>query len=285
MSENRSDRMKLFNEVSVLCSRVTTLKYSTSFSKSIKALAPDVQDAIFAIYGFVRLADEIVDSFHGYERVELFDRIKKDTNKALDEQISINPILQAFQIAFHQYGIEREHVDLFLQSMEQDLRPIDFNRTEYDSYITGSAEVVGLMCLKVFVRGDQEQYEKLAPAAIRLGAAFQKVNFLRDVNEDFQQLGRSYFPGVDLTKLDDQSKKAIEHEIDEDLRVAYLGLVQLPKDTRFGVYLAYTYYKGLLKRIRNVPSNSIMRTRIRVPDFQKYALMAASYSRHRLNLL
>lgn len=285
MTSGRPDRLALFSEVSGLCSRITTTKYSTSFSKSIKALAPDIQSAIYAIYGFVRLADEIVDSFHGFERAELFDRIKKDTYQAIDERISINPILHSFQITFHQYGIEREHVELFLNSMEQDLEPIDFNRDEYDSYITGSAEVVGLMCLKVFVRGNEAEYQKLAPAAIRLGAAFQKVNFLRDINEDFQHLGRSYFPGIDLENLDEASKKAIEDEIEEDLRVAYEGLIQLPKDTRFGVYLAYTYYKGLLKRIRNVSSHRIMRTRIRVPDLHKYALMATSYSRHRLNLL
>lgn len=278
-----SDRLALFRQTSLATSRATTRVYSTSFSLSIRALAPEIRDAVYAVYGFVRLADEIVDSFQDFDQRTLFARLKRDTSLALEERISTNPILHAFQWAFHAYGIERKHVDQFLQSMEWDLDRTVYNRANYDAYIVGSAEVVGLMCLKVFVRGDQPEYNRLEPAAIKLGAAFQKVNFLRDLKEDYGALGRSYFPGVEMESFDDAAKRAIETEIERDLSEARQGIKELPRDARFGVYLAYTYYKKLLHRIKRVPSSRVMVTRVRVPDTQKALLMASAYLRHRLN--
>lgn len=279
------DRLALFKEISLASSRVTTRKYSTSFSLSIRALAPDIRDAVYAVYGFVRLADEIVDSFHDYDQQTLFERLKRDTALALEERISTNPILHAFQWAYHTYGIDRKHVDQFLQSMGWDLDRTEYDRSGYDAYIVGSAEVVGLMCLKIFVRGDQAEYDRLEPAAIKLGAAFQKVNFLRDLKEDYQALGRTYFPGVEMDTFDDTAKRAIEDEIERDLKEARAGIAQLPRDARFGVFLAYTYYRKLLARIRKVPSSKVLTTRIRVPDTQKAFLMASAYLRHRLNVV
>lgn len=279
------DRMALFKKISLESSRVTTRTYSTSFSLSIRALGPDIRDAVYAVYGFVRLADEIVDSFHDFDQQTLFDRLKRDTSLALEERISTNPILHAFQWAFHAYGIDRKHVDQFLQSMEWDLDRTAYDRSDYDAYIVGSAEVVGLMCLKIFVRGDQDEYDRLEPAAIKLGAAFQKVNFLRDLKEDYEALGRTYFPGVDIESFDDTAKRAIEDEIESDLTEARAGIAELPRDARFGVYLAYTYYRKLLARIRKVPSSKVLATRIRVPDTQKALLMASAYMRHRLNVV
>lgn len=279
------DRMALFRSISLASSRVTTTTYSTSFSLSIRALSPDLRDAIYAIYGFVRLADEIVDSFHDFDQRTLFDRLKVETDQALRERISTNPILHAFQWAYHAYGIDRKHVDQFLQSMEWDLDRKAYDRADYDTYIVGSAEVVGLMCLKVFVQGDQAEYDRLEPAATRLGAAFQKVNFLRDLKEDYQALGRTYFPGVDLSSFDDRAKKTIEDEIEADLEEARKGIAELPREARFGVFLAYTYFLRLLDRIRRVPSDELLNTRVRVPDTQKTVLLAKAYMRHKLNLI
>ncbi|MBO6574357.1 MAG: phytoene/squalene synthase family protein [Rhodothermales bacterium] len=281
----RPERLALFGEVSVACSRLTTRSYSTSFSLSIRALGADIRDGIYSIYGFVRLADEVVDSFHGYDQRTLFARLKEETFLALDQRISTNPILQAFQQAYHQYGIDRSHVEQFLRSMEWDLDRNAYDRDGYDEYIVGSAEVVGLMCLKVFLRGDQAEYDRLEPSAVRLGAAFQKVNFLRDLKEDYENLGRTYFPNVDLDRFDDAVKAEIEQEIAEDLDAALEGIVQLPRDARFGVYLAYTYYRQLLRRISRVPSGKVMQTRVRVPDLQKMMLLASAYTRNRLNLV
>lgn len=281
----RPDRIALFSKVSLLCSVATTKAYSTSFSLSIRALSEDIRDGVYAVYGFVRLADEIVDSFHGFDQRVLFDRLKAETFLALDEGISTNPILQAFQVAFHKYNLDRRHVEQFLQSMEWDLDRSGYSRDDYETYIVGSAEVVGLMCLKIFVRGDQDEYDRLEPAAVRLGAAFQKVNFLRDLKEDYEALGRTYFPQVDLSQFDERTKAAIEDEIEADLVEARKGIALLPKDARFGVLLAYTYYRQLLKRIRKVPSSEVLRTRIRVPDSSKALLFAQAYARHRLNLV
>jgi phytoene/squalene synthetase len=279
------DRLALFRQISLASSRVTTRTYSTSFSLSIRALAPELREAVYAVYGFVRLVDEIVDSFHDYDQRTLFDRLKRDTALALEERISTNPILHAFQWAFHAYGIDRKHVDLFIRSMEWDLDRTDYDRADYDAYIVGSAEVVGLMCLKIFVRGDQAEYDRLEPAAVKLGAAFQKVNFLRDLKEDYQALGRTYFPSVEMSSFDDDAKRVIELEIERDLNEARAGIKELPQDARFGVYLAYTYYKKLLNRIRKVPSERILQTRVRVPDTQKALLMASAYLRHKLNVV
>ncbi|NNE70716.1 MAG: phytoene/squalene synthase family protein [Rhodothermales bacterium] len=277
--------MAIYRRISLASSRVTTKTYSTSFSLSIRALSPELRDAIYAVYGFVRLADEIVDSFHDYDQQTLFDRLQVDLNRALDERISTNPILHAFQWAYHAYGIDRKHVDQFMRSMSWDLDRTAYDREGYDAYIVGSAEVVGLMCLKVFVRGDQAEYDRLEPAAIRLGAAFQKVNFLRDLKEDYHALGRTYFPGVELDSFDDAAKKAIEDEIEADLEEAKKGIAELPREARFGVLLAYTYYRRLLDRIRKVPSAEVLHTRVRVPDSQKALLMAKTWIRHRLNLI
>jgi phytoene synthase len=279
------DRLALFKKISLESSRVTTRAYSTSFSLSSRSLGPDIRDAVYAVYGFVRLADEIVDSFHDFDQRTLFDRLKRDTALALEEGISTNPILHAFQWAYHAYGIDRRHVDQFMQSMEWDLDRTAYDRSDYDAYIVGSAEVVGLMCLKIFVRGDQAEYERLEPAAMKLGAAFQKVNFLRDLKEDHQALGRTYFPGVEIDSFDDAAKRAIEDEIERDLIEARAGIAELPLDARFGVYLAYTYYRKLLAKIRKVPSSRVLLTRVRVPDTQKAWLTASAYLRHRLNVL
>ncbi|NQV71941.1 phytoene/squalene synthase family protein [bacterium] len=281
--KRRSDRLAIFDGMSQACSVDLTKRYSTSFSKSIGALGKDIQQAIFSIYGFVRLADEIVDSFQGFDQKQLFSRIKEQTYQALDEGISTNPILHAFQSVVHQYNIERAHIDQFLSSMERDLTEDEHDQESYESYITGSAEVVGLMCLKVFVRGDETAYNELKAPAIRLGAAFQKVNFLRDVQEDFEKLGRSYFPGVDLSCLDAEGKRQIEADIEADLNAAYEGIIRLPSDTRFGVFLAYRLYSKLLDEIRQVPSSEILNRRVRVPDGKKALLWVTSYTRHRLN--
>ena len=283
--KKRNDRLELFSTMSEICSVSLTERYSTSFSKSIRALGPDIQQAIFSIYGFVRLVDEIVDSFQGYDQITLFNRVKEQTHQALDEGISTNPILQAFQSVVHQFNIDRTHIDQFLGSMERDLYQQEHDQESYETYITGSAEVVGLMCLKVFVRGDEEAFATLKEPAIRLGAAFQKVNFLRDVQEDYEKLGRSYFPHIDIATLDQEGKKLIEDEIEADLDAAYEGIILLPRDTRFGVYLAYTFYRKLLNRIRQVPSTDILKRRVRVPDAQKAWLWFKAYTRDRLNLV
>lgn len=283
---NRTEtRMSLYDDVSIACSRLTTNAYSTSFSLSIKTLASDLRDHIYAIYGFVRLADEIVDSFHGHQQAVLLGRLEEETYQALDERISTNPILQAFQRTYHQFGLERDHVDQFLQSMEWDLDRKAYDRANFDSYVVGSAEVVGLMCLKVFVRGDDEKYQELKGLAVRLGAAFQKVNFLRDLQEDYHELGRSYFPDLDMQKFDDETKREIEKEIEQDFDLALEGIRKLPRDVRFGVFLAYTYYRHLLNRILKMPSSLVMRTRVRVSAPRKTMLTIFTYAKHRLNLV
>lgn len=277
------DRMTLYARLCASCSRATTRLYSTSFSWSVRTLAPEMRPDIHAIYGFVRLADEIVDSFHGHDRRLLLKRFRAETDQALEDRFSLNPILHSFQATYHRWGIERIHVDQFLQSMAWDLDRTDYDREGFETYVLGSAEVVGLMCLKVFVRGDEEVYRRLRPAAVRLGAAFQKVNFLRDMREDFGELGRSYFPDLDPLSFDDQAKARIEAEIEEDLRVAFAGIVQLPREARFGVLLAYTYYRQLLRRIQRVPSRAVMAGRIRVPDHEKAFLLVTTWARHRMD--
>lgn len=238
----------LFDELSYSVSKIITEKYSTSFSLGILALKPSIRSAIYAIYGYVRLADEIVDSFHGYNKEKLLNRLKKETENALEEDISLNPILHSFQQTVSQYKIDRSLISQFLHSMEMDLRKIDYNSELYKEYIFGSAEVVGLMCLQVFTEGDKEKYEELKPYAMKLGSALQKVNFLRDLKDDYQILGRSYFPNIDIAVFDNCVKLQIEKEIEEEFNEALIGIRNLPSSSIFGVYLAYKYYLCLFQK-------------------------------------
>ena len=279
------DALKLYDRVCAECSVLTTKAYSTSFSLGIRFLGEQLRQPVYSIYGYVRFADEIVDTFHHKDKSTLFERFKADTNLALEEGISLNPILHAFQQVFHQYSLDKNHVDLFLQSMEWDLKRADYDRVGFEQYIVGSAEVVGLMCLKVFVNGDQSEYERLRPFAERLGAAFQKINFLRDIKADFQEMGRSYFPNLDMTSFDEQTKSIIEHEIEADFKEAYKGIIELPRSSRLGVYIAYIYYLRLFQKIRSLPSERIMEERIRIPNSRKATLFVGSYLRHSLNML
>lgn len=268
---------ELFDELSFQVSKATTQKYSTSFSLGIMSLSPKLRPAIYAIYGFVRLADEIVDSFHGYDKTTLLLRLKEQTWQALDEGISLNPILQSFQETVGKYEIDRNLIDKFLRSMEMDLNPVVYNERLYDEYILGSAEVVGLMCLQVFVDGDKDAFEKLKRSAMKLGSAFQKVNFLRDLKDDYQILGRSYFPNANLQMFDRHTKSSIEREIESEFDEAALGIRQLPVSSRYGVYLAYRYYISLFKKIKFTPSHQLLHQRIRISNVQKFLLMLVSY--------
>jgi phytoene/squalene synthetase len=276
---------ELFDDVSVKCSKLTTQAYSTSFSLGIRFLAPDLRNPIYSIYGFVRFADEIVDTFHGYDKKKLLDEFKSDTYRAIDEGISLNPILNSFQQVVRNYGIDLDCIQTFLKSMEMDLYKDSYSREEYEEYILGSAEVVGLMCLSVFLRGDKERYEELKPFAMKLGAAFQKINFLRDLHADFKALGRTYFPGVDLQKFGEEERRAIEADIEEDFAKGYEGIKQLPKDARFGVFVAYVYYFKLFKKIKNKSTQDILTYRVRISNKRKFALFFSSYVRHSFNLL
>ena len=277
--------MNLYDHVCRACSVLTTKSYSTSFSLGIRFLGPALRHPIYSIYGFVRFADEIVDTFHHANKKQLFERFKQDTEFALQDRISLNPILHAFQGVFHEYNLDKEHVDLFLRSMEWDLHKSDYDRSGFEEYIVGSAEVVGLMCLKVFVNGDQSEYERLKPFAQRLGAAFQKINFLRDMKADYQEMGRTYFPNLDMTTFNEAIKERIEEEIASDFQEAYKGIIQLPKSSRLGVYVAYIYYQRLFQKIRSLPSHRIMEERIRIPNARKATLAVSSYLRHSFNLL
>lgn len=275
----------LYDKVCLDCSINTTKSYSTSFSLGIRFLAKHFQQPIYSLYGFVRFADEIVDTFHDYDKKALFERFKEDTYAAIDQGISLNPILHSFQETYHKYGIEKEHVDTFLKSMEMDLYLNEYDQEGYEEYILGSAEVVGLMCLRVFSNGDDALCQKLYPYARKLGAAFQKINFLRDLHEDYENLGRAYFPGLNVEQFDEQTKKQIEAEIEADFAEAYKGIVQLPKDSRFGVYVAYVYYYRLFTKIRKLPSHRILQERIRIPNQRKFALFLGSYVRHSFNMI
>ncbi len=277
--------MEHYNKLCLSLSKSVTWSYSTSFTLGIRTLHKRLHSPIYAIYGFVRVADEIVDTFHDFDKKDLLYRFREETWRALDEKISTNPILQSFQLMVHKYNIDRDLIEAFLKSMEMDLFNDTYNAHGYNEYIYGSAEVVGLMCLKVFVEGNEEEYQKLKEPARRLGAAFQKVNFLRDMRSDFKERGRVYFPGVDFNFFNDTMKKEIEKEIEEDYKAAYQGIINLPKDARFGVYVAYIYYKALLGKIINLPANSIRNERVRVPNKQKFALLCASWFRFRLNIL
>ena len=274
---------ELFDTVSIQCSKLTTHAYSTSFSIGILCLAKHLRDPIYSIYGFVRFADEIVDSFHHYDKTSLLLGFKKETYAAIENRISLNPILNSFQHVVHRYQIDRALIDQFLKSMEMDLEEKTFSQDSYDQYILGSAEVVGLMCLKVFCESDSNLYEKLKPFAMSLGAAFQKINFLRDLKADQQELGRTYFPDLNVIRFNDARKKAIEEEIATDFAKGFEGIKKLPRSSRLGVYVAYLYYLALFKKIRNTPSEMIMKTRIRVKNRQKATLLAYSFVKHQLN--
>jgi phytoene/squalene synthetase len=276
----------LFDKISFDCSRNVTKSYSTSFSSAVKMLAPSIRQDIYNIYGFVRFADEIVDSFHDYDKEDLLALFEKDLELSLINKISLNPILNAFQHTVTRYEIPNELIAAFMKSMKLDLTKTEYKtESEYNEYIYGSADVVGLMCLKVFVNGDDSKYETLKDSAMRLGSAFQKVNFLRDLKADFEDLNRTYFPNTDLSKLDEVSKLKIIEEIEADFKAGYEGLVHLPIEAKFGVYTAYIYYKKLLSKLKSTPSAEIKNTRIRVSNYQKYQLFAKCYFTYKLNII
>lgn len=276
---------KSFDDLSYKISKQTTKQYSTSFSLGILALSAKIRNSIYAIYGYVRLADEIVDSFHGYDRATLLSRFREQTNQALEEKISLNPILQAFQETIHHYQIDFQLIYQFLNSMEMDLHDIDYDSELYKEYILGSAEVVGLMCLQIFVDGNKEQYEVLKPSAMKLGSAFQKVNFLRDMKDDYQILGRTYFPNVDITYFDNSVKAHIEKDIQDEFKEALEGIKKLPNSARFGVYLAYRYYISLFRKIKRTPAKKIINQRIRISNGRKFSLMMSSYLQYKISYL
>ena len=276
----------IFDKVSFECSRNVTQSYSTSFSSAVKMLAPSIRQDIYNIYGFVRFADEIVDTFLEYNKIELFELFENDLAMALKHKISLNPILNSFQHTVTKYNIPDEMIAAFMKSMKLDLTKTEYrNQDEYNEYIFGSADVVGLMCLKVFVKGDETKYEELKHAAMRLGSAFQKVNFLRDLKADFEVLNRTYFPNTDLNTLDEISKLRIIKEIEADFEAGYKGILHLPLEAKFGVYTAFTYYKKLLSKLKNTPSEEIKHTRIRVPNYEKYGLFAKCYFSYKLNII
>ncbi|MCH1533786.1 MAG: phytoene/squalene synthase family protein [Schleiferiaceae bacterium] len=273
----------LFDSVSIRASRMTTKAYSTSFSLGILGLDKKYHDPIYAIYGFVRFADEIVDSFEGYPQKELLERFWKDTYLALDERISLNPILNSFQQVVNTFEIDHDLIETFLKSMEMDLYKSDYDEEGYKAYILGSAEVVGLMCLKVFVDGSESRYQALKKSAMQLGSAFQKINFLRDLHADYKKLGRTYFPGVDLNNFNEKVKTEIEADIDVDFKAGYEGIKQLPKGARFGVYIAYVYYYSLFKKIKKTHCDIILSQRVRISNKRKYGLFVSSFLRHTIN--
>lgn len=276
---------ELFDHVSNRCSRLTTNAYSTSFSLGIYCLDKELRNPIYSIYGFVRFADEIVDTFHEFDKATLLQRFKVDTHLALREKISLNPILNSFQKTVHQFNIDVMLIDQFLKSMEMDLTKVNYDPVDFEEYILGSAEVVGLMCLHVFCKGNVDLYAKLKPHAMSLGSAFQKINFLRDLNADFVGMGRMYFPGIDLATFNEERKREIESSIAASFRDGYEGIKQLPHGARLGVYVAYVYYLALFKKIKNTPSDSVLRSRIRIANQHKARLLAYSYLKHQFNLL
>jgi phytoene synthase len=276
---------QLFDDISQEMSQLTTKRYSTSFSLGISFLDSNLHKPIYSIYGFVRFADEIVDSFHGFDKEALLADFKVQTYRAIAEGISLNPILNSFQWAVNKYSIPMELIDTFLNSMEMDLNKQFYSKEQYELYILGSAEVVGLMCLKVFVDGNEAEYDRLKPSAMKLGSAFQKINFLRDLKDDFQTLGRTYFPGINMEEFNSTVKKEIEADIEADFGAGYEGILQLPKNARFGVYMAYKYYFKLFKKIKAKSAQNILTERIRIPNYRKMRILLTSYVRHNLNML
>lgn len=277
--------MNVFHEVCQLCSRNTTERYSTSFSSAIRLLHQDLRQPIYNIYGLVRFADEIVDTFHEHDKATLIKDFRQQTFEAIERGISLNPILHSFQLTVNQYAIDHELIHAFFNSMEMDLERTQYNHTTYNDYIYGSAEVVGLMCLYVFLEGDKEQYEQLKPSARSLGAAFQKVNFLRDVKADYNQLDRTYFPGLDFSNFTERQKREIEEDIQKDFDDAYEGIMQLPAKARFGVYVAYKYYLSLFRKIKRLQPATIMNERVRIPDYHKMMILLRAGVRNQLNIM
>ena len=277
---------ELFDKISEECSKNVTKSYSTSFSLATKMLSSNIRQDIYNIYGFVRFADEIVDTFHSYNKKELFSRFVDDLNYSLIEGISLNPILNSFQKTVNKYNIDKSLIDAFLKSMEQDLEKKKYKSLkEYKDYIYGSADVVGLMCLKVFVGGNSDDFNRLKPYAMSLGSAFQKVNFLRDLNDDYKKLNRIYFPGIDYKTFNEDAKNNIMIDIEKDFAKALKGIYMLPNNSKFGVYAAYKYYKRLLRKLERASYLQIKSKRVRVPNYQKVDVLARSYVRYRLNIL
>lgn len=276
---------EIFDKLSVQCSKMITKRYSTSFSLGIYFLSDRLRNPIYAIYGFVRLADEIVDSFHDYDKAVLLSKFKRDCYEAIADGISMNPVLNSFQQVVNTYHIDQELIELFLQSMEMDLKQEHYTPEKYDQYILGSAQVVGLMCLQVFTEGDKAQYERLKDPAMKLGSAFQKVNFLRDINADYYTLSRTYFPNVNLSAFSNIEKKIIEQEIEKEFEQALAGIRQLPPSSRKGVHLAYIYYKKLFNKIKSKTAESVMSGRIRISNAHKFGLMFNSILRYKTNTI
>ncbi len=277
--------MNLYNETCFECSKIITKKYSTSFSKGIKAFAKRFRYPIYAVYGFVRYADEIVDTFHGFNKALLITEFRKETFEAIERKISLNPVLQSFQKVVNTYQINHDLIDAFLRSMEMDLENTSYSDDGYKTYIYGSAEVIGLMCLKIFCEDDELLYTQLVPKAQSLGAAFQKINFLRDIKSDFEERGRTYFPAVDFNNFNEQEKKLIETDIKKDFDDALEGILQLPVGAQLGVYIAYVYYLELFKKIKETPAKVIMQKRIRVSDRQKMFLYFQAYLQQKLKVI
>jgi len=275
----------LFDTVSKKASKMVTRQYSTSFSLGIQFLNKDFHEPIYGIYGFVRFADEIVDSFHDFDKATLLQEFKHETYLSIDRGISLNPILNSFQKVVNDYGIETELIETFLKSMEMDLEKKDYSEEGYKQYILGSAEVVGLMCLRVFTEGNTTLYDQLKPFAMSLGSAFQKINFLRDLNADYLGMGRVYFPNINISELNEETKAEIERDIELDFNMGLKGIKMLPKRSRLGVYVAYIYYRSLFNKIKKLNAAHIMEERIRIPNPQKVALFAGSYLRNSFNLL
>ena len=276
----------LFDSVSNDCSKIVTKSYSTSFSLATKMLSKSIRQDIYNIYGFVRFADEIVDSFHDYKKEELFNHFVLDLERALKDKISLNPILNSFQNTYHKYNIDKELVNSFLKSMRMDLYKKEYlTEEEFKEYIYGSADVVGLMCLKIFVNGNESKYLELKDSAMALGSAFQKVNFLRDLKADHDSLHRTYFPNTDLNKLDEASKQEIINDIERDFEAGMIGIRNLPIEAKFGVFMAYRYYKQLLNKLKKTPALEIKNSRIRVPNYSKIYILTRSYVKYQLNLL
>ncbi|MEC8547545.1 MAG: phytoene/squalene synthase family protein [Bacteroidota bacterium] len=276
----------LYDVVSYECSKLVTNRYSTSFSLGTRLLDSSIRTDIYNIYGFVRFADEIVDSFHEFNKEKLLNRFEEDLMHAIKYKISLNPILNSFQFTVNDKKIDLELIQAFLESMRMDLNKNNYKtKGEYQKYIYGSADVVGLMCLKVFVNGDTSKYQKLKPYAMSLGSAFQKVNFLRDLNADFENLERTYFPNLNVSSFDEKTKDKIINEIETDFDNAVKGIFLLPESSRLGVYIAYQYYNKLLLKLKNTPSKKIQSARIRVPNYQKMGVLAQSFLRFHLNLI
>ncbi|HOP04250.1 MAG TPA: phytoene/squalene synthase family protein [Tenuifilaceae bacterium] len=277
--------MDLYSKTCMGCSKLFTTHYSTSFSKAVSMLHHSIQEPIYAIYGFVRLADEIVDTFHQHPKRELLAELKAQTYKSISERISTNPILNSFQLIVNQYKIPHELIESFLVSMEMDLEKQEYSTSEYKKYIYGSAEVVGLMCLKVFCNGNQQLFDELTAPARSLGEAFQKVNFLRDLKDDYEERGRVYFPDVDFSNFTEKSKRSIEQDIQNDLDKSLVGIKKLPAQAKLGVYLAYRYYGALLRRIKRTSASRIASQRIRVPDSVKFLIRIRSWIDVKLKLI